>query len=294
MPALKVRGLHTADTASIYSTDEVGTIDDTFLFPKWWDKKANNVEYIRCFKLHMSRVCDDIDLIIPASHDVEIRGEYDGNVGFRIDYHRGVKRMALTAHNSTTVVAEYVFPTRPSQQPSYKEFGAGPIVCFSSSVLGDWETFYFEHKPTLDLGTLTAADGFYDLNQEEFHGFDMGDLPEPPDVIADLGTVTFIMSAPPDNAANGLTVNAVRTANVESYKGSELLDYGLFNYEWTLPPFLEFTSDSLHESDGYIAEFKVKSSGAGLIRCNVTIKNPDEFSMDNWEPHTVSLQVYSS
>ena len=74
MATLKVRGIHSADTASEYSSDEVGTIDDTFLFPKWWDKKANNVEYIRCFKMHMERVCDDIDVIIPASHDLEIRG----------------------------------------------------------------------------------------------------------------------------------------------------------------------------------------------------------------------------
>ena len=114
MATLKVRGIHSADTASEFSSDEVGTIDDTFLFPKWWDKKANNVEYIRVFKLHITRACDDIDIIIPASADVEIRGEYDGNVTFRIDYHRGVKRMALTAHDSTTVDAEYIFPKHPS------------------------------------------------------------------------------------------------------------------------------------------------------------------------------------
>ena len=80
MATLKVRGIHSSDTASEYSSDEVGTIDDTFLFPKWWDKKANNVEYIRCFKMHMERVCDDIDVIIPANADVEIRGAYDGNL----------------------------------------------------------------------------------------------------------------------------------------------------------------------------------------------------------------------
>ena len=166
MPKLNVRGLHSADTASIYSSDETGTIDNTFLFPKWWDKKANNVEYIRCFKMRMTRVCDDIDVVIPASYDVEIRGEYDGNVGFRIDYHRGVKRMALTAPDSTTVVAEYLFPTRPSQQPSYKEFGAGPVVCFAASPTGVWATFVIEHSPNLDLGGYEPADGFYDLNLE--------------------------------------------------------------------------------------------------------------------------------
>ena len=100
MPALNVRGLHSADTASEYSSDETGTIDDTFLFPKWWDRNAGSVEYIRCFKLHITRACDDIDLVIPASADVEIRGTYDGNVTFRFDYHRGVKRIALTAHDS--------------------------------------------------------------------------------------------------------------------------------------------------------------------------------------------------
>ena len=166
MPVLKIRGLHTADTASIYSTDEVGTVDDTFLFPKWWDKKANNVEYIRCFKLHMTRACDDIDIVIPASADVEIRGEYDGNVTFRIDYHRGVKRMALTAHDSTTVDAEYIFPISVHQQPSYKEYGAGPVACFSSAPVGSWETFVIEHRPNLDLGGHEPADGFYDLNLE--------------------------------------------------------------------------------------------------------------------------------
>jgi hypothetical protein len=139
MPALTVRGLHNADTASVYSSDEVGTIDDTFLFPKWWDKKANNVEYIRCFKLHVT---------------------------FRFDYHRGVKRMALTAHNSTEVTAEYIFPTRVSQQPTYREYGAGPVVCFAATPVGSWATFVFEHRPNLDLGGYEPADGFYDLNLE--------------------------------------------------------------------------------------------------------------------------------
>lgn len=166
MATLKVRGIHSADTASEYSSDEVGTIDDTFLFPKWWDKKANNVEYIRCFKMHMERVCDDIDVIIPANADVEIRGAYDGNLGFRIDYHRGVKRMAITAHNSTQVDAEYIFPTRPSQQPMYKEYGAGPVACFGATPIGSWVTFVAEHRPAMDLGGYEAADGFYDLNEE--------------------------------------------------------------------------------------------------------------------------------
>jgi len=174
MPILKVRGLHSADTASQYSSDETGTVDDTFLFPKWWDKKANNVEYIRVFKLHMTRACDDIDIIIPASSDVEIRGVYDGNVTFRFDYHRGVRRMALTKHNSTTVDAEYIFPTRPSQAPTYKEYGAGPVVCFSSNPLGSWETFMVEHSPRLDLGGYEPADGFYDINEEPLNAFNLG------------------------------------------------------------------------------------------------------------------------
>ena len=165
MATLKVRGIHSADTASEFSSDEVGTIDDTFLFPKWWDKKANNVQYIRVFKMHITRACDDIDIVIPASSDVEIRGEYDGNVTFRIDYHRGVKRMALTAHDSTTVDAEYIFPISVHQAPTYKEYGAGPIACFSGD-LGSWATFVFEHRPNLDLGGYEAHDGSYDLNLE--------------------------------------------------------------------------------------------------------------------------------
>ena len=173
MATLKVRGIHCADTASEYSSDEVGTIDDTFLFPKWWDKKANNVEYIRCFKLHMERVCDDIDVIIPANADVEIRGEYDGNVGFRFDYHRGVKRMALTAHNSTQVNAEYIFPVATHQKPRYVEYGAGPVVCFSSLTLGSWATFVIEHRPVIDLGGYEPADGFYDLNKEPLNAFNL-------------------------------------------------------------------------------------------------------------------------
>ena len=176
MAKLKVRGIHTADTASVYSSDETGTIDDTFLFPKWWDKKGNNVEYIRVFKMHMTRVCDDIDVIIPANADIEIRGEYDGNLGFRFDYHRGVRRMAITAHDSTRVDAEYIFPTRVGQQPTYREYGAGPILCFAADDIGSWKTFVFEHEPVLDLGGLEAADGYYDLNAEPLNGFDMGVL----------------------------------------------------------------------------------------------------------------------
>ncbi len=166
MPTLNIRGLHSAETASIFSSDTTGTIDDTFLFPKWWDKKANNVEYIRVFKLRMTRVCDDIDVIIPANHDVEIRGQYDGNVGFRIDYHRGVKRMAITAHDTTDVVAEYRFTTRFVHHPTLRKFGSGPVVCFAASPTGKWATFVFEHKPDLNLGDLSPADGFYDLNLE--------------------------------------------------------------------------------------------------------------------------------
>ena len=43
MATLKVRGIHSADTALEYSSDEVGTIDDTFLFlqpytqPLYWN-----------------------------------------------------------------------------------------------------------------------------------------------------------------------------------------------------------------------------------------------------------------
>ena len=176
MATLKVRGIHSADTASVYSSDETGTIDDTFLFPKWWNKNAGQVEYIRCFKLHITRACDDIDLIIPASYDCEIRGTYDGNVTFRFDYHRGVDRMALTTHNSTQVDAEYIFPKHPSQQPTYKEYGAGPVACFEAAPLGSWATFVFEHRPNLDLGGYEPADGFYDLNEEPLLVFDLGEL----------------------------------------------------------------------------------------------------------------------
>lgn len=172
-PALQIRGIHSANTASEYSSDETGTIDNTFLFPKWWDKKTNNVEYIRCFKLHMTRACDDIDVIIPANHDVEIRGEYDGNLGFRFDYHRGVKRMAITAHNSIKVDAEYIFSAFPKEQPRYIEYGSGPVACFQASPVGSWKTFVFEHRPNLDLGGYEPADGFYDLNTEPLNAFDL-------------------------------------------------------------------------------------------------------------------------
>ena len=63
-------------------------------------------------------------------------------------------------------VAEYIFPKHPSQAPTYKEYGAGPVACFSSSPVGSWETFVIEHRPNLDLGGHEPADGFYDLNLE--------------------------------------------------------------------------------------------------------------------------------
>ena len=116
--------------------------------------------------LRLLKDFDDIDVVIPANYDVEIRGEYDGNVGFRIDYHRGVSRMAITAHNSTKVDAEYIFPKHPGQQPAYKTYGAGPVVCFAAAPTGLWSTFVVEHSPDLDLGDLSPADGFYDLNLE--------------------------------------------------------------------------------------------------------------------------------
>ncbi len=165
MATLNVRGLHKFSTNPNITSDEL-SFDDTFLFPKWWNKNAGSVEYIRCIKAHVTRACDDIDLIIPASADIEIYGEFDGNVTFRFDHHKGVKRMAITAHNSTTVDAEYIFPKHPGQQPTYKTYGAGPVVCFVSAPEGKWATFIFEHKPDLNLGDLSPADGFYDLNLE--------------------------------------------------------------------------------------------------------------------------------
>ena len=163
MATLNVRGLHKFSTNPSVTSDEL-SFDDTFLFPKWWNKNAGRVEYIRCIKAHVTRDCDDIDLIIPASYDLVIRGTFDGNVTFRIDYHRGIKRMALTAHNSTVVTAEYLFGNRPGQQPRYKKYGAGPVVCFSAAPTGLWATFVYEHTPDLNLGDLSPADGFYDLN----------------------------------------------------------------------------------------------------------------------------------
>ena len=165
MSTLNVRGLHKFSSSSGLLDNELA-FDGTFLFPKWWNKNAGSVEYIRCIKAHVERVCDDIDIIIPASYDLELRGEFDGNVTFRFDYHRGISRMALTAHDSTEVTAEYIFPKFPGQQPIYKEYGAGPIACFVSTDVGSWQTFVLEHRPNLDLGDLTPADGFYDLNLE--------------------------------------------------------------------------------------------------------------------------------
>ena len=52
------------------------------------------------------------------------------------------------------------------KQPTYKEYGAGPVACFSDSPSGSWATFVIEHRPNLDLGGYELADGFYDLNLE--------------------------------------------------------------------------------------------------------------------------------
>ena len=95
----------------------------------------------------MTRACDDIDIIIPASFDMEIRGTFDGNVTFRFDYVRGVERMALTAHDSTKVTAEYIFGSRPGQDPAYREYGGGPVVCFSSEPTGEWATLSLNIAP---------------------------------------------------------------------------------------------------------------------------------------------------
>ena len=68
------------------------------------------------------------------------------------------------------------FPTRPSQAPMYKEYGAGPVACFNAADTGSWATFVFEHRPNLDLGGYELADGFYDLNTEPLNNFDFGTL----------------------------------------------------------------------------------------------------------------------
>jgi len=172
MPKLNVRGIRSAATASQYSSDEVGTIDDTFLFPQWWDKKGT-VQYIRCFKLHMTRVCDDIDVIIPANADVCLEGTYDGNMEFKFHYFRGVKRIGITAPNSSKVLAEFIFPRMPGGSVAYKKYGEGPVVCFSSLPFGSWKTFIDEHAPDLNLGDLSPADGFYDLNESINFNYDI-------------------------------------------------------------------------------------------------------------------------
>ena len=165
MATLNVRGLHKFSTNPDI-TDNVLAFDGTFLFPKWWNKNAGSVEYIRCIKAHVIRACDDIDLIIPASYDIVLRGEYDGNITFRFDYCRNVSRMAITAHDSTKVDAEFIFSKNPKEQPRYKVYGAGPVVCFAAEPTGKWETFVLEHSPDLDLGDLSPHDGYYDLNLE--------------------------------------------------------------------------------------------------------------------------------
>ena len=130
-------------------------------FPKWWDKKQyDNLIWVN--RIHLTRSCGDIDLIIPASYDLSMKLRYDGDVGFHFDKHRACKRVAVVDHGSREVLEEYIFPIHPGQKTRKRVFGQLISCRTASHTVGFFD--FIEEEVPMDCGDLSLADAHYDLN----------------------------------------------------------------------------------------------------------------------------------
>ena len=164
--SLKLRGndsLSTTNSSVFYYEDT--DMDKTVMFPKWWDKKRGNREYIRVNRIHVSRDGGDLDLIIPASYDLMLTADYDGDKAFDVTHHRSIKRMGLALHGTTDVRAEFIYPVSVKQKIAYREMNGGLKSIYSETPAETFRILYEELRPFFNLGNLAQATAHFDLNK---------------------------------------------------------------------------------------------------------------------------------
>ena len=163
MPTLNLRGTRelSSDTAGIFSYDGsvFGTLERV---PKWWDKKQSPM-MIWVNRVHITRSCGDIDLLVPKSYDLDLKIRYDGDVGFIFDRYKSVERVGITDPGSNEVLEEYIMPNHPGRAVRKRIFG-NLISCLSALDVVGFYAYYSEEGPNMDCGDLSPSDAHYDLN----------------------------------------------------------------------------------------------------------------------------------
>ena len=141
---------------------------DTFTVLQWWDKSAH-AEYVPCVKVHVERTVGDVDLCIPASKDLELTIEYDGDDGLSFYHHRAISRIGIQLRGDYEIVGEYIFPKFDGHPVHYK---------IEELPVQGLKQYYGYRKDTME-----------DFGQQ-FITMDAGDLTSPLDDICDLNADT--------------------------------------------------------------------------------------------------------
>lgn len=162
MPALKLRGIDNLSSNSsgtfYYEGSKFGTAERV---PQWWDRKQSPA-YIWVNRIHITRSCGDIDMLIPMAYDLSLKIRYDGDVGFEFDKFRSCKRVGLTDSGSNEVWEEYIMPNHPGRAPTHRVIT--PLIsCFTSTHVVGFFDYYQEEIP-MNAGDLSPTDAHYDLN----------------------------------------------------------------------------------------------------------------------------------
>ena len=161
MARLQIKGLETIEPSSgrpLYHERDYGR--KLFKVRQWWDKKQ--AQYINVLRVHIVRSCGDVDLLIPASgSELELDFVYEDTALFEFRSWRGVERIAVADHHTLEILGEYIFPTRPGQAPTLKQY-AGLASCRTAGPLCFYK-LYTEEGPDLDLGDLSAVHARWDL-----------------------------------------------------------------------------------------------------------------------------------
>jgi len=141
---------------------------DTFTVLQWWDK-SDHAEYVPCVKVQVERTKGDIDLCIPATTDLELTIEYDGDNELSFYHHRAISRIGLQLRGDYSIVGEYVFPKYDGHPVHFKIEGDLPVQGFKQyygyrkETMEDFGQLYI----TMDAGDLTSPlDDICDLNAD--------------------------------------------------------------------------------------------------------------------------------
>ena len=163
MARLQIKGLETIEPSSgrpFYHERDYGR--KLFKVRQWWDKKQ--AQYINVLRVHIVRSCADVDLLIPSGgSEMELDFIYDDSGLFEFRSWRGIERIGVADHHTLEILAEYIFPTRPGQAPTLKQY-AGLVSCRTALPAQCFYKLYVEDGPDLDLGDLSETHAHWDLN----------------------------------------------------------------------------------------------------------------------------------